>query len=437
MRYSHHSLVPLLALLLGSGCLGAVADPELLVDPAAAPAAALEAAGDQTLLKQFRRVHILVFTRGEILGPSPSPGLRQASGGNAMRAAAQLAEACHRANVEFYYALDLLRWGQSDAAESQGEPGWFELGPSGTCTTAGDPTRYASPFHPDVKGTLVRLVQDVTGWSPRPAGLTLSLRLSPVEALGYSEAGRAAYIRARSLDPIDLVDARDLAQWARWREEYMTEVVRQVTGAVHARRPDMDVVAWGTGMHYAQSPTLRGRTADSWLEWMARGFVSEALLDADWRQPWNRSAWAILRRVAAEGRATLPQAPVPAAQRESNTRTAVTPESAPPPADSRAPDGRHPRGAGVGGLTPDTPADILTRLHPVVRTRDAQNKPCLREGLEALQSQGVSASDAVFWPVSDGDWSVVADTVRSLGTSSPAAPSSHSAQGDRSKDAIP
>ena len=370
-------LCVVMALLANSTASGG---PGLLLDPWRDPTVVERLSNQPGLLDGFSRVHLLTFSNGQTLYPTHVPPFSQAPSSVGEDLLAQCRATCMNSEVECYWAMDLLLWERADVESPRlfGKcPDWFELGESGGCGTGVDPAKYASPFHQGVRSALRELVVEIATQQPAPDGFALCCRLSPYELLGYSVASREAFIAARSLDPIDLHEQGYKAAWGLWRQDYLSDFVREILGQLRAARPQVPVAAWGTGNYYAKSTSLKGRTADNWLAWMRDGIVSEALLDTTWHERWNRSVWDILRRMAEEARK----------EKGSNAQPGF--------------------------------ADFLDRLHPLVRTRTPEGAPCLKEELEALEQQGARLENVVFWPVVAEDWEAVGEAARRLSGQSP------------------
>jgi len=110
--------------------------------------------------------------------------------------------------------------------------------------------RFASPWNPKVRKSLLQLAGEVATKLDMLDGLVLDCRLTPGELLGYSDPARVEFILAQSLDPIDLLldtddpeEKRYAEEWYRWRLATVTaffgdvvEAYRKATSTPHGSR---------------------------------------------------------------------------------------------------------------------------------------------------------------------------------------------------------
>lgn len=328
---------------------------ELLLDPWRCPRALESLVTDASVLDRFERVHLVVFTNGQTAWSEAQAPFQPLRDGGTGADLARLATACQAQSVKLSWVMDLLCWQCADLPPNGifgAHPDWRELPrqePPGRVA----PTQYASPFHTDVVEALEALVEYAAGQKPRHCGLTFRCALASDELLGFSRAARRAYIRAASLDPMDLLRGREFADWRLWRERRLQELLSHCVG-IGGTNERHATVGWCTGDYYASQRAIDRIPADSWLLWLQEGTVETVLLDAFWHEPRQRATWRICARLASE-------------------------------------------------LDPPSERSLI----PVVRTRDGADAPCLTEQIAALSAQGAPAGRCALYPVRDVDWPAV------------------------------
>jgi len=129
--------------------------------------------------------------------------------------------------VALYGALDLFHWVPLGKASGDDmlakQPELMEVNLQRSCNEQ-EEGRFASPWNPKVRKSLLQLAGEVATKLDMLDGLVLDCRLTPGELLGYSDAARVEFILAQSLDPIDLLldtddpeEKRYAEEWYRWR----------------------------------------------------------------------------------------------------------------------------------------------------------------------------------------------------------------------------
>ncbi|MCS6862091.1 MAG: family 10 glycosylhydrolase [Abditibacteriales bacterium] len=227
-----------------------------------------------------------------------------------------LREFSHRAIFErrlvVYGIADLLRWAAPNTPKEDDPftryPEWLEVNIENACNQAHD-GKFASPFHPQVWQALIALAQALARQYPPLHGLLIQCRLSLRDLLGYSEAARAAYIRAYQVDPVDLDQSlRDsknpvsIGHWAVWRRRVITDLVGAVSRTFRAGRVQARVAVRGIAPYYSKvfSPTQRLMARQDWLEWLNAGHADEVILHANWldnrNQTWLKDGMTALKR---------------------------------------------------------------------------------------------------------------------------------------------
>ena len=155
--------------------------------------------------------------------------------------------------VALYGALDLFHWVPLGKASGDDmlakQPELMEVNLQRTCNEQ-EEGRFASPWNPKVRKSLLQLAGEVATKLDMLDGLVLDCRLTPGELLGYSDPARVEFILAQSLDPIDLLldtddpeEKRYAEEWYRWRLATVTaffgdvvEAYRKATSTPHGSR---------------------------------------------------------------------------------------------------------------------------------------------------------------------------------------------------------
>ena len=155
--------------------------------------------------------------------------------------------------VALYGALDLFHWVPLGKASGDDmlakQPELMEVNLQRSCNEQ-EEGRFASPWNPKVRKSLLQLAGEVATKLDMLDGLVLDCRLTPGELLGYSDAARVEFILAQSLDPIDLLldtdepeEKRYAEEWYRWRLATVTaffgdvvEAYRKATSTPHGSR---------------------------------------------------------------------------------------------------------------------------------------------------------------------------------------------------------
>jgi uncharacterized lipoprotein YddW (UPF0748 family) len=279
---------------------------------------------DTPMLQHFqdqpiRRVIVTAFRGGETLFPTEStlfsqmPSLR--GKGDLL---ADLVAQGHRNGKEVYVYLDCFFWtppGTPDSRDVLLKHGELaERNREGGCglPAAG---KYASPFHPQVRKALHDLIEEIARRYPKLDGVVLRCGLPLGAVLGFSDVSRAAYIRARQLDPLDFADAGDAAtaltgEWMNWRTDQVAQVVKDLSTTFKAAVPKGKVLAFGYANWYRLPMDARNATLDDWLTWANRRWIDEVLLDCRWMSPENRDAYSYCATLIGKIRNPVPLTPV-------------------------------------------------------------------------------------------------------------------------------
>lgn len=267
----------------------------------------LEGLGEER--KKLDRIIVTVFANGETVFPlrklvsARSELFRQnllyRTGKDPF--AAFLREAV-KLNLEVYAAFELLQWVRPGATTPKTlfdkHLELQELNAQFGCKGV-EEGKFASPFHPEVRKALVQLIGEFAQRYPSVAGIVLNCRLSYGEVLGYSEAARVAYIRAKQIDPIDLILGTGqeemeglVREWYHWKRDQLSSLVGEIVRAYKAINPHGTVAAVGLANFYRQKLGIRNLTCSDWLHWITEGHLEEVLLDERWSDPKNENLWA-------------------------------------------------------------------------------------------------------------------------------------------------
>ncbi len=196
----------------------------------------------------------------------------------------------HAAGMRVYAGMNLLRWwepGSPDPDPFEAHPELLELDSNLGCDT-GTMGKYASPWSREVRDAVKGLLQKLATDYSELDGLYVECRLSMISPLGFSDAARAASIRALSIDPIDVPvygvsihdDAR-LKTWFEWRLTSFREIVsefRQAFRGASGGKPFLARVTCGVG---AWSLRYKAASCQDWMEWRFYSAVDDLVLEID------------------------------------------------------------------------------------------------------------------------------------------------------------
>jgi hypothetical protein len=211
----------------------------------------------------------------------------------------ELGKQCRAKGVALYGAMDLFHWVPLGKASGDDvltkQPELMEVNLQRSCNEQ-EEGRFASPWNPKVRESLLQLVGEVATKLDMLDGLVLCCRLTPGELLGYSDPARVEFILAQSLDPIDLLletdepeEKRYVEEWYRWRLATVTaffgdvvQAYRKAGSAPSAGAATKRVLVQALADVYRLTPRRRASAAQDWLDWVVNGYVDEVLLEADW-----------------------------------------------------------------------------------------------------------------------------------------------------------
>lgn len=274
--------------------------------PATAPLDAIWAhqnSGGAVASKDRRIMDVL--RAGEVSVPFQSPYLSKAAPAAMITLNGDVSQT--------YLALDCLRWVPTPRPEAQDA---FVLYPDLVERTLdgnyGRPRegKFASPFNPEVRAELVRLVGEMAAKYPRVQGLVLRCELPwGAPLLGYSEAARADSMNALGFDPANIIlgsDAPDqhnnATAWNAWRRLRVTQLVDEMARAWKKNRPDARVAVVGYAGWDALKNGKRNTMLSDWPAWVQSPAVDEVMLEDVWRAADTPTLLAAITKVQIEGK---------------------------------------------------------------------------------------------------------------------------------------
>jgi hypothetical protein len=267
------------------------------------------------------RILVTVFANGETVFPIESDVFRQniryRTGKDPFGAFLREAQG---KGLEVLVAFELLEWVRPGSSSSTDvfsrHPDLQEVNTRFPCKRV-EVGKFASPFDPEVRKLLVNLVQEFAWRYPSVAGIVLDCRLSTGEVLGYSDAARVAYIRAKHLDPLDLMSGGGgenwqslVGDWYHWRRDEISSLVGEFANAYKGANPRGKVLALGSANFYRLQLGNRNLTCQDWLHWVAEGHVDEMLLEEAWSDLRNEHLWAAANALVGKADRTVPLTPV-------------------------------------------------------------------------------------------------------------------------------
>jgi hypothetical protein len=291
------AIVPVFRLLFAVSCLtqplrAADVPVTLLVDPAS-----LDLGAEETLTQlarqPARRLIVPCFVHGETLhGTQVSPFQQMPRYQGSADVLSPLIARMHLAGKQVYALVDCLHWTAPGAVPARDVLGKHpELAERTVQDDFGEATggKYASPFHPRVRSALRELVEELAVRHPDLDGLVLRCRLSSNVLLGYSEAARIASIRARQIDPVDIVPGTGAAgklhsDWVEWRIGQVAQLVAELSKVFRDRLPRARVAVLGMANLQRLSVASRNNLLEDWLRWAESGAIREVLLEHPWTE---------------------------------------------------------------------------------------------------------------------------------------------------------
>ena len=248
------------------------------------------------------RIIVQALDCGEAAFAAQSSFFRQAKHLVGTDPLGDVGEWSHARGIECWAALDLLQWwcdAQANASDPFAEhPTLQALNFPGTEGAAAF-GKFASPFNPATREALCGLVRNLVIGYPDLDGLLLTCRLPTGDTLGFDEPSRAAYIRYRQVDPVDLMLSGDhpkerdpeVREYYDWRLRMVGELVGCVAKEFRAGVSRRRVAVLGRGDYYDLIPKVQARLCMDWLTWVVRGYADELLLEDGWDslEKWNKA----------------------------------------------------------------------------------------------------------------------------------------------------
>jgi hypothetical protein len=124
---------------------------------------------------------------------------------------------------------------------------------------------YVSPAHPEARKWLASVVREIVA-QYQPDGLVLDYIRYANRPLRLDPAGEERFRKSR---PIDSTPAHEKKRLQQFKEAELTELVRQISEAARAERPDLKLAAYCWGAHVAQDHQI----AQVWPLWVKRGYL--------------------------------------------------------------------------------------------------------------------------------------------------------------------
>lgn len=266
------------------------------------------------------RILVQVLDCGETVFATQSKVFRLASGLTGKDRLGDVAEWAHDRNLECWAALDLLRWLPIKEPQAfnpfKKHPDLEAGNPVGTTSQIPE-GKFASPFNPKARQALVDLVKELVTKYPDLDGLLLCCRLPSNWTLGFDEPSRAAYIRHRQIDPIDLYlygshpEEKDpeVREYYNWRLNTVGELIGELASAFRERATlgsGAKVAVIGRGDFYDGTLKHQARTCDDWLTWAVKGYVDEVVIEAIWKDETAPQAWESATKLLGKCQRKLP-----------------------------------------------------------------------------------------------------------------------------------
>lgn len=258
-----------------------------------------------------RRLMITLFSDGTTISPPTSSPFQQIARyrSKSNDPIISILEDCHTKNILVYGVVDCLRWVAPYAGKSadvlKGQPELAELVAGGSVGPA-ERGKYASPFHPNVQRILIDLVEQIVKRYPALDGIVLRYQLPTEDLYGFNKVGRAAYIRARGIDPLDinLSSMKDRQQlfpeWSDWRLTEATARMAELCTAARRINPALRIAVIGNPREYDLTLRHRARSLNDWLSWLKLDGVDELILEGDWIAPEMRDAFTRAEQLARQ-----------------------------------------------------------------------------------------------------------------------------------------
>lgn len=241
---------------------------------------------------QIRGLVVPVFDDGRCFYQTSLPLFRGQNPEAAKDEAAlrELLRAARSSGVPVYLGIDPLGW-QKDA---QRQGGVLQRRPDlQESSYTGNSAVTPSPFHPEVRGELKALVQELGQRFPEAAGLAIDLRMSERSIHGFSIAARSQFIARHQLDPLDfrldnIAGLRlnpTLRSWVDWRRNQLSALFADLARSYKTQRPSGKVFTSGYAEYYVDPDFHHVRTGQEWLRWLSHPEVDGVLLEGRWLSP--------------------------------------------------------------------------------------------------------------------------------------------------------
>ncbi len=166
--------------------------------------------------------------------------------------------------------------------------------------------KYASPFQPRVRECLAELVGEIALRYPELDGLLLECRLSETALLGFSKGTRAAYIRVRQRDPLDVVraggspeDQKAYMEWSDWRKAQVGTLIQELRAQFRVRNKKAAIATVGDPLWYRRGFVFQHASLEDWLGWAVNGSIDEVAFRCRWYDPANKDAYAAAKSLFA------------------------------------------------------------------------------------------------------------------------------------------
>jgi hypothetical protein len=188
-----------------------------------------------------------------------------------------------------YVYWDCWQWGDGRTPEKEnllvrhGDWAARDIKGQSSCTLPLSEKDYASFVHPQVQEQLRGLVRELGKRYRQVDGWVLKYRYPAGGRLLYHEKARAAYIRLRQIDPIDLIGHHTgevWQEWLRWNLAQAEGLLRELVGEYRRQVPGLRVAVRGRSGLYEFSGSRDG--VEDWLRWLQTGLVDEVYMEGDW-----------------------------------------------------------------------------------------------------------------------------------------------------------
>ena len=165
---------------------------------------------------------------------------------------------------------------------------------------------YISPAHPEARKWLASVVREIVA-KYQPDGIVLDYIRYANRPLRLDPAGEERF--RKSLPP-DCPPATEKKLLQKFKESELTELVRQISEAARAERPDLKLAAYCWGAHVARDHQI----AQVWPVWVERGYLDMVNISGYChRETYGEKFLEVFEQRMSEARALNRQLPKPAA----------------------------------------------------------------------------------------------------------------------------